>query len=93
MRNLLFALIAVGSLFGASVAASARHRQLRRGGVVDEVRVLKDDEGNATVVMITADFGRGSPTTNVFFPSLVECELGKKLAEAGGFLPDFESLR
>jgi hypothetical protein len=59
------------------------HRQLRRGGVVDEVRVAKDDEGNATVVTITADFGRGSPTTNVFFPSVGECELGKKLAELG----------
>lgn len=70
----------------------AFHQALRRMGIIDEVKVTKDDDGNVEFVAI--EFQKnGSPATSIWFPTAQNCERGRVALQDVGELPDENDLK
>jgi hypothetical protein len=71
--------------FGPRIATPEQfHNLLRNHGVVDEIHVDKDDDGNVNSVTISFTPPGGTEGASLWFPSSDLCEMGKTLAEANG---------
>lgn len=68
------------------------HKAIRASGQVDDVKVVKSDDG--AVQMVTIEMQRnGGPVTSVWFPSKQECELLRIGMQGNGDLPDSADLK
>jgi len=69
------------------------HNALRNAGVVDDIHVDKDDDGNVNFVIIGFTPPGGAEESLLWFPSRGLCEIGKVAAVANGELPDAKDLK
>jgi len=75
---------------------AAFHEEARKFGIVDSVRVEKDDSGNIMFVatsMIEPEALGGQHVTLLWFPGKSECQIGKLSAQLTGELPDMSDLK
>lgn len=69
------------------------HNLLRSQGMVDDIQVGKDDDGNVISVTISLTPPGGAEVSMLWFPSDDLCELGKLSAKITGALPDTNDLK
>ena len=69
------------------------HEGLRNMGVIDEVKVYKDDAGGLLYVAIIATIPPSGRSILMWFPSAGSCAMGKSAAQASGAMPDNSDLK
>lgn len=69
------------------------HNPLRNQGVLDNIRVEKNNDGAVTLVIISYTSLRGEQGGSFWFPGSDQCEFGKIAARISGMLPDTSDLK
>jgi hypothetical protein len=84
--------VEASTVFPKAPAPQKLHDAIRSGGVVDEVKVSKDDDGQ--VSMVTIGFtAKGNTMELLWFPVADLCEKARKVAVEDGTIPDMNDLK
>jgi hypothetical protein len=84
---------AATALFPRIASPEQFHNALRNDGIVDNIRVDKDDNGNVNFVLISFALPLRAEESTFWFPGSDKCELGKIGAKISGLLPDTSDLK